>query len=123
MIGAGRSQTWRWYICVLLLLATVVNYMDRLTVNTLATEIQAEFLLNNKQYGYLELGFGLAFAAGSLLFGWLVDRIGVYWLYPVVLVGWSAMGFLTGPEPDVRGAADPPDPARGSSRPGTSPAA
>lgn len=96
MIGSDRSQTWRWYVCVLLLLATVVNYMDRLTANTLATEIQAEFLLNNKQYGYLELGFGLAFAAGSLLFGWLVDRIGVYWLYPVVLIGWSAMGFLTG---------------------------
>jgi ACS family hexuronate transporter-like MFS transporter len=96
MTGVGRTQTWRWYICVLLLLATVVNYMDRLTANTLATEIQAEFALNNKQYGYLELGFGLAFAAGSLLFGWLVDRIGVFWLYPVVLVGWSAMGFLTG---------------------------
>ncbi len=92
----GRSGTWRWYVCVLLLLATVVNYMDRLTANTLATEIQAEFKLDNEQYGNLELGFGLAFAAGSLLFGWLVDRIGVYWLYPVVLVGWSAMGFLTG---------------------------
>ena len=94
--GLARSTTWRWYICVLLLLATVVNYMDRLTVNTLAGAIQADFGLNNEQYGHLELGFGLAFAAGSLLFGWLVDRVGVYWLYPVVLVGWSLMGFLTG---------------------------
>ncbi len=94
--GIVRSDTWRWYICVLLLLATVVNYMDRLTVNTLAGAIQADFGLNNEQYGNLELGFGLAFAAGSLLFGWLVDRVGVYWLYPVVLVGWSLMGFLTG---------------------------
>ncbi len=92
----GRSTTWRWYICVLLLLATVVNYMDRLTVNTVAIEIQKEFQLNDQQYGDTEFGFGMAFAAGSLLFGWLVDRIGVYWLYPVVLVGWSAMGFLTG---------------------------
>jgi ACS family hexuronate transporter-like MFS transporter len=96
MIGAGRSQGWRWYICVLLLMATVVNYMDRLTVNNLASRIKAEFVLNNEQYGNLELGFGLAFASGSLLIGWLVDRIGVYWLYPVVLIGWSAMGFLTG---------------------------
>jgi ACS family hexuronate transporter-like MFS transporter len=94
--GASRSAPWRWYICFLLLLATVVNYMDRLTTNTLATEIKVEFHLNQEQYGNLELGFGLAFAAGSLLFGWLVDRIGVYWLYPVVLIGWSLMGFLTG---------------------------
>ena len=94
--GASRSARWRWYICVLLLLATVVNYMDRLTVNLSAVPIKAEFQLDKEQYGYLELGFGLAFAAGSLLFGWMVDRIGVYWIYPAVLVGWSAMGFLTG---------------------------
>lgn len=91
-----RSATWRWYICTLLLLATVVNYMDRLTANTLAVEIQGEFKLNDEQYGNLEFGFGMAFALGSLLFGWLVDRVGVYWLYPVALVGWSAMGYLTG---------------------------
>lgn len=92
----ARSATWRWYVCVLLLLATVVNYMDRLTANTLAVEIQGEFRLNDEQYGNLEFWFGMAFALGSLLFGWLVDRIGVFWLYPAVLVGWSAMGFLTG---------------------------
>jgi MFS transporter, ACS family, hexuronate transporter len=94
--GASHSASWRWYICVLLLLATVVNYMDRLTVNLSATQIQADFRLNNEDYGNLELGFGVAFAVGSLFFGWLVDRIGVYWLYPIVLVGWSAMGYLTG---------------------------
>ena len=96
LAASSRSNSWRWFVCVLLLLGTVVNYMDRLTVNLLAKPIQAEFSLNNEQYGNLELGFGLAFAAGSLLFGWMVDRLGVYWLYPVVLVGWSLMGFLTG---------------------------
>jgi MFS transporter, ACS family, hexuronate transporter len=94
--GASRSATWRWSICVLLLLATVVNYMDRQTTSSLAKEIKDEFRLDYEQYGNLETGFGLAFAAGSLLFGWMVDRMGVYWLYPIVLVGWSAMGFLTG---------------------------
>ncbi len=91
-----RSERWKWYICVLLLFGTVVNYMDRLTTNTLAVEIQHEFKLNDEQYGNLELGFGLAFATGSLLFGAMVDRVGVFWLYPVVLVGWSMAGFLTG---------------------------
>ncbi len=95
-VARERSNTWRWYICVLLFLATVVNYMDRQTTSSLARQIQHEFTLNNEQYGNLELGFGLAFAAGSLLFGWLVDRVGVYWLYPAVLVGWSLMGVLTG---------------------------
>ncbi len=96
MPNGDRSSLWKWYVCVILLLATVVNYMDRLTANTLSIEIQQAFALNDKEYGYLELGFGLAFAAGSLFFGYLVDRLGVYWLYPVVLVGWSLMGILTG---------------------------
>lgn len=94
--AAGRSDSWKWYVCVLLLFATVVNYMDRLTTNNLALAIQQDFDINNEYYGHLELGFGMAFAFGSLLWGYLVDRVGVYWLYPLVLIGWSAMGFLTG---------------------------
>jgi ACS family hexuronate transporter-like MFS transporter len=58
--------------------------------------VQQEFSLNEQQYGQMELGFGIAFAVGSLVFGWLIDRIGVYWLYPLVLAGWSTVGFLTG---------------------------
>jgi ACS family hexuronate transporter-like MFS transporter len=92
----NRTSTWAWYVCILLLFGTVVNYMDRLTANTLSVEIIEHFGLSKQQYGNLELGFGLAFATGCLLFGWLVDRLGVYWLYPFILVGWSAMGFLTG---------------------------
>ena len=46
---------------MLLLFATVVNYMDRLTTNNLAVEIRQYFHLNDEQYGTLELGFGLAF--------------------------------------------------------------
>jgi ACS family hexuronate transporter-like MFS transporter len=104
LAGVGRSDTWRWFICGLLLLGTVVNYMDRLTVNTLAQEIQKGFPdpdgirkeLNDERYGQLELGFGLAFALGGTLIGCLVDWVGVYWLFPVVLLGWSIMGILTG---------------------------
>ncbi|HEY5313728.1 MAG TPA: MFS transporter [Pirellulales bacterium] len=95
-VAAGRSDTWKWYICIVLLLATVVNYMDRLTINTLALPIQRDFGINNEKYGELEWYFGVAFAFGSIFWGCLVDWIGVYWIYPIVLVGWSAMGFFTG---------------------------
>ena len=48
------------------------------------------------QYGNLELAFGWAFAAGSLVFGFLADRLRVYFLYPAVLAAWSLMGMATG---------------------------
>ncbi len=79
----------KWWICGLLLLATMVNYMDRLTLNLSKVDISADLHLSNAQYGHLEMGFGIAFAAGSLLFGFAAERWPVRWLYPVILAGWS----------------------------------
>lgn len=52
--------------------------------------------LSNEQYGHLELVFGWAFAVGAASFGWIADRTSVRFLYPAVLVLWSAMGYCTG---------------------------
>jgi MFS transporter, ACS family, hexuronate transporter len=92
----SRSPAWTWWICVLLLLATTVNYLDRLTLNTLAKPILDDFQLNKRDYGYLESAFGSAFAMGAILSGWLADRINVRWLYALAVLAWSAAGFLTG---------------------------
>ncbi len=91
-----RSNTWRWYVCAILFLATTINYIDRQTLAQTAKRIQAECSLNDEQYGNLELGFGLAFASGGFFFGILADKFGVYWIYPAVLLLWSTMGVITG---------------------------
>jgi MFS transporter, ACS family, hexuronate transporter len=85
-----------WWICGLLLLASATNYMDRQTLSTTSVQITRDFQINEEQYGTLETAFGLAFACGSMIFGWLSDRVSVRWLYPLVLLLWSAMGFATG---------------------------
>ena len=78
------------------MLATMINYMDRVTLSNASVKITEEFQLTEQQYGNLETFFGLAFAAGSLAFGLLSDKLPVYWLYPFVLAGWSVMGMLSG---------------------------
>jgi ACS family hexuronate transporter-like MFS transporter len=70
--------------------------MDRVTLANASVRVTKEFGLSEEQYGNLELIFGWAFAAGSLVFGLLADRVRVYWLYPVVLAGWSVMGMGSG---------------------------
>src|SRR5215216_5242327 len=91
----SRSRAWKWWVCGLLLLATTINYMDRQTLANAAVRITKEFQLSKEQYGVLELAFGWAFAAGSLLFGFTADRVSTRWLYPAVLFAWSLMGFLS----------------------------
>jgi len=96
MTSDGRSGSRKWWICGLLLCASAINYMDRQTLANAAVRITKQFQLSQEQYGDLELGFGWAFAVGSLAFGLLVDRFPVRWVYPAALLLWSAMGFATG---------------------------
>jgi ACS family hexuronate transporter-like MFS transporter len=74
----------------------MINYMDRQTLANLSVRIKEAFSLSNEQYGDVEFLFGISFAFGSLFFGYLVDFVSVRWLYPFVLIAWSAVGFLTG---------------------------
>jgi len=92
----ARGPSWKWVVCGLLLLASAINYMDRQTLANASVRISQEFGLNQERYGNVEAVFGYAFAAGSLIFGWLADRVSVRWLYAVVLALWSVVGFATG---------------------------
>jgi len=93
---ASRGSVWKWWVCGLLLLATMLNYMDRVTFNQTATRIIAEFKLSKEQYGLIESVFAQAFAFGALLAGWLADRYNVRWIYAAAVLLWSLAGFLTG---------------------------
>lgn len=94
--SSSRSASLAWWISLMLLLATMLNYMDRQTLANLSVRITREFQLTELQYGNLEFAFGVAFACGSLVFGMLADRLPIRWLYPGVLTAWSAIGFVTG---------------------------
>lgn len=93
---SGTSSNLKWTVCGMLLLALVLNYMDRQTLSLTITAIESEIHLSNAQYGRLEKGFGYAFALGGLAFGILADRLNVKLLYPLVLTGWSLAGLATG---------------------------
>lgn len=92
----NRPSTWKWTICGLLLLASAINYMDRQTLANASVRITKEFHLSQARYGNIEAVFAYAFAAGSVVFGWLADRFSVRWLYAGVLTMWSLAGLATG---------------------------
>ncbi len=93
---SARGPYWKWWVCGLLLLATTINYMDRLTLSQTSPYVMKELHFDESGYGELESAFSYAFALGAVLMGWMVDRWNVRWLYPAALFVWSAAGFLTG---------------------------
>jgi MFS family permease len=92
----NRSHAWIWLICGILFLATLVNYANRVTVTQRSVEIIASFETDREGYGKAEGKFGYGFALGGLVFGVLADWISIRWLYPLVVLAWSAAGFASG---------------------------
>ena len=83
---AGR---FRWVICGLLFLGVTKNYMDRGVLGVLKTPLQAAFGWDEIRYGHLVTIFQLAYAAGMLCMGRLIDRLGTRLGYAVAMVFWS----------------------------------
>jgi ACS family hexuronate transporter-like MFS transporter len=123
-ISGSAGSASKWWVCGLLLAALTLNYMDRQTLALTIVPIQKELHLTEEHYGILEKGFSYAFAFGGLLAGWLADKIRIRWMYPAILLIWSAAGLVTGYAdrigqalaPSVAawwpGIVDPDDPSR-----------
>src|SRR5262245_25681118 len=94
--AAPSPSRWKWWICVLLLLASALNYMDRQALSQTAVPVTEYFQLSNARFGLLEGAFNAAFALGAIGVGVVVDRGSVRWIYPAIVVLWSFAGFAAG---------------------------
>src|SRR6476646_597836 len=83
------SGYFRWIICTLLLLGVTKNYMDRQVLGVLKTTLQHNFGWNEIDFGNLVFAFQAAYAAGMLVVGRLVDRLGVRLGYALTMIFWS----------------------------------
>jgi ACS family hexuronate transporter-like MFS transporter len=79
----------RWWIVGLIFLATLINFIDRLTVSILAPVITADLGLTNQQFGSLTIWFLVAYTASQGLSGRLYDRIGTRRGFALSIVVWS----------------------------------
>src|SRR5690348_12950516 len=66
----------RWWIASLIFLATLINFIDRLTISILAPVITTQLGLSNLQFASITTWFLIAYTASQGLSGKLYDRIG-----------------------------------------------
>ncbi len=80
----------RWTICALLFLATMINYIDRQIIGILKPDLSKQLGWSEDGYGTIVAAFQLAYAFGYLLGGRFMDRVGVKRGLPLVAILWSA---------------------------------
>jgi MFS transporter, ACS family, hexuronate transporter len=99
------SFSLRWLAVSVFILSSVLNYLDRQLLGTLAPLILLEFHLNQTGYGVLISAFSIAYAASSLGAGWVLDRFGVNRGIYSAVGWWSAAAIGTGLAPGLGGLA------------------
>lgn len=85
----------RWYVLALIFLATIINYLDRMTINISAPVIGKLYKLDNETIALIFSAFLWAYTVGPSITGWLMDKIGARKGYVLSMGLWSAAGILT----------------------------
>ncbi len=89
LVSRLRVPGLRWWIAGLIFLATVINFVDRLTIAVLAPVITAQLELTNLQFAGITTWFLIAYTASQGLSGNLYDRVGTRRGFTFSILVWS----------------------------------
>lgn len=89
MTSHPKTIQFRWFILVLLFLATTILYIDRAALGILAPDLQDSIGWSEEQYGYINMAFMIAYAICFLVMGAIIDRIGTRKGYVLSIGIWS----------------------------------
>jgi ACS family hexuronate transporter-like MFS transporter len=84
-----ESSNLRWQICALLFFATTINYIDRGVIAVLKPTLQQSLHWSEIDYSNIVFWFQVAYAAGYLFGGKLMDAIGLRIGYALAILLWS----------------------------------
>jgi ACS family hexuronate transporter-like MFS transporter len=85
----------RWWIGALLFASTVINYIDRQTLNVLAPYLKGEYHWTNRDFALIVIAFRLSYAVVQLIGGRLVDVLGTRRGLGLAVAWYSVMAMLT----------------------------
>src|SRR5215218_3841707 len=88
-VATPRVGRFRWTICGLLFLAATINYIDRQVIGILKPTLQGEFGWSEIDYADIVFAFQLAYAAGFLIAGRVMDGLGVRRGFAIAIIIWS----------------------------------
>ena len=82
-------KDYRWTIISIMLLGSVMNYLDRVNLSIANTTIAGEFGFSSVQMGWLLSAFAISYMWTNLPMGWLVDKWGLGKIFLWSTLAWS----------------------------------
>jgi MFS transporter, ACS family, aldohexuronate transporter len=86
---------YRWWIGGLLFLSTVINYLDRQTLNVLGPHLKTEFRWSNEDFALVIIAFRVAYTVMQTVGGRILDRLGTRNGLTLTVAWYSAVASLT----------------------------
>lgn len=99
MVAVGARFTipkLRWLIAGLLLVITLINYTDRMTLSVLVGDVRRDLDLSEKDYAQIVSLFLVAYAIMYAVSGYIVDRLGTKLGLALFVCAWSVSQMLHG---------------------------
>ncbi|KAA0992861.1 MFS transporter [Dyadobacter aurulentus] len=86
----------RWFVVILVFIATGLSFLDRQVLSIAVIKIQREFHFTDVEYGWVNTSFLLSYALMFTVGGWLIDKIGAKKGLGIAVGVWSVANALHG---------------------------
>jgi ACS family hexuronate transporter-like MFS transporter len=93
-MNSSPNQTYRWWVVTLLFGASLLNYIDRVSLSVVAPQIRSTLKLSHTEYALILNAFLIVYAVVSAFGGPIIDRFGSNKSYMYSLICWSIANAL-----------------------------
>ena len=92
--GEVQPLKMRWVMVGLAFLATVLNYVHRLSFNYLSADGALRELIPNDAFGYIGTAFFVAYMISNAFSGFVIDKLGTRIGYALCMAFWTTAGLV-----------------------------
>lgn len=84
----------RWVMVFMAFLATVLNYVHRLSFNYLSADGELRKLIPDDAFGYIGTAFFIAYMLSNAFSGFVIDKLGTRLGYSLCMAFWTTAGLV-----------------------------
>ena len=91
---SGKLPRMRWVMITMAFLATVLNYVHRLSFSYLSVSGSLRHMITDEAFGYIATAFFIAYMISNAVSGFVIDRLGTRIGYSLYMACWTTAALL-----------------------------